>query len=53
MTIDNAGTVTEYVQEGELVGTPTATCIDTAAKKVTFPRTQKPKQKVGFPIVLK
>ncbi len=52
MTIDNEGKVIEYVQEGELVGTPTATCIDTAVKKVTFPRTQKPKTKVGFPIVL-
>lgn len=53
MTVDGDGNVTEYVQEGELLGTPTATCIDTAAKKVTFPRTQKAKQKVGFPIVLK
>lgn len=53
MTIDNEGNVVEYDHQGELVGTPTATCIDTAAKKVTFPRTQKPRSKVGFPIVLK
>ena len=52
LTIDNEGRVTEYVQEGEFVGTPTATCIDTAVKKVTFPRTQKASTKVGFPIVL-
>ncbi|MBA3500415.1 MAG: hypothetical protein M4D80_06840 [Myxococcota bacterium] len=52
MTIDNEGKVVEYVQEGEFVGTPTATCIDTAVKRVTFPRTQKPRTKVGFPIVL-
>ena len=52
MTIDNEGKVIEYVQEGELVGTPTATCIDTAVKRVTFPRTQKPTTKVGYPIVL-
>lgn len=53
MTIDNEGNVVDYVQEGELVGTPTAACIDTAAKKVTFPRTQKPTTKVGYPIVLR
>lgn len=52
MTIDNEGKIVEYVQEGELVGTPTATCLDTAVKKVTFPRTQKPRTKVGYPIVL-
>jgi hypothetical protein len=53
MMVDAEGNVTEYVQEGEFIGTPTATCIDTAAKKVTFPRTQKAKQKIGFPIVLR
>jgi hypothetical protein len=53
MMVDGEGHVTEYVQEGEFIGTPTATCIDTAAKKVTFPRTQKAKQKIGFPIVLR
>lgn len=53
MQVAADGSVLEYTQEGELVGTPTATCIDTAAKKVTFPRTQKPKTKVGFPIVLR
>jgi hypothetical protein len=52
MVIAADGSVLEYEQQGEFVGTPTATCIDTAAKKVTFPRTQKPKTKVGFPIVL-
>lgn len=52
MTIDGDGKVVDYEQQGELVGTPTATCIDTAVKRVTFPRTQKPKTKVGFPIVL-
>jgi len=52
MTIGADGTILEYEQQGELVGTPTATCIDTAVKKITFPKTQKPKTKVGFPIVL-
>jgi hypothetical protein len=52
MTVDNEGKIVEYAQEGDFVGTPTETCIDTAAKKVTFPRTQKPTTKVGFPIVL-
>jgi hypothetical protein len=53
MTVNGDGNVDEYAQEGEFIGTPTAQCIDTAAKKVTFPRTQKAKQKIGFPIVLR
>jgi hypothetical protein len=47
------GSVVEYVQQGDFVGTPTASCIDSAAKKVTFPRSQKARTKFGFPIVLK
>jgi hypothetical protein len=52
MVVAGDGTLTSYEQQGELVGTPIAPCIDTAAKKVKFPKTQKPSTKVGFPIVL-
>ena len=52
MQIAGDGSVLEYEQQGDFVGTQTATCIDTAMKKITFPKTQKPKTKVGFPIVL-
>ena len=52
MSIASDGTIAEYEQQGELVGTPMATCIDTAVKKVTFPKTQKPRTKVGFPIIV-
>ena len=52
MQIAADGTLLEYEQQGEFVGTQTATCIDTAVKKVTFPKTQRPNTKVGFPIVL-
>ena len=52
LTVAGDGSVLEYAQQGDFVGTPTATCIDTAMKKITFPRTQKPTTKVGFPIVL-
>ena len=53
MTIANDGTVVEHALEGELVGTPMASCIDTAVRKVTFPRTQRARTKVGFPIVVR
>lgn len=52
MVIGADGKLQRYEQQGDFVGTPTATCIDTAVKKVTFPRTRKPTTKVGFPIVL-
>ena len=53
MTISNEGTVVEQKLEGELVGTPMATCIETAVGKATFPRTQRARTKVGFPIVVR
>lgn len=52
MQVAGDGSVLEFEQQGEFVGTPTATCIDTAMKKIKFPPTQKPKTKVGFPILL-
>lgn len=53
VVFSNDGAIVEYAQSGDFVGTPTATCIDTAAKKVSFPRSQKARTKFGFPIVLK
>ncbi|MDQ3299262.1 MAG: hypothetical protein M3619_22025 [Myxococcota bacterium] len=53
LVIAGDGSVIEYKQTGDLVGTPTAQCIDTAMRDVTFPRSKKPRQKLGFPIILK
>ncbi len=53
LVVAGDGSVAEYKQTGDLVGTPTAQCIDTAMRDVTFPRSKKPRQKIGFPIILK
>jgi hypothetical protein len=52
LTISSDGVIVEQQLEGELAGTPMQGCIETALDKVTFPRTQKPRTKVRFPIVV-
>jgi hypothetical protein len=52
ITILGDGTVEKFEQKGDFDGSPTAKCIDDAMAKVTFPRTKKPKMKIGFPITL-
>lgn len=46
------GSVEKFEQKGDFDGSPTAKCIDAAMAKVTFPKTKKPKTKIGFPITL-
>jgi len=46
------GSVEKFEQKGDFDGSPTAKCIDDAMAKVTFPKTKKPKTKIGFPISL-
>ncbi|MBA2540269.1 MAG: hypothetical protein H0V17_11580 [Deltaproteobacteria bacterium] len=46
------GSVEKFEQKGDFDGSPTAKCIDDAMAKVTFPKTRKPKTKIGFPITL-
>ncbi|MBS1120702.1 MAG: hypothetical protein H6Q90_2930 [Deltaproteobacteria bacterium] len=52
ISINGDGTVARYDQSGDFEGTPTGQCIDTAMRKVQFPKTKKPKTKIGYPIVL-
>ncbi len=52
ITILADGTVEKFDQNGDFTGSPTAKCIDDAMAKVTFPKTRKPKTKIGFPITL-
>jgi hypothetical protein len=46
------GTVETFAQSGDFEGTPTAQCISEAMAKAAFPKTKKPKTKIGFPITL-
>ena len=52
ITILADGTVEKFEQKGDFTGSPTAKCIDDAMSKVTFPKTKKPKTKIGFPVTL-
>jgi hypothetical protein len=52
ITILADGTVEKFEQKGDFDGSPTAKCIDDAMGKVTFPKTKKPKTKIGFPVTL-
>ena len=53
LTIADDGTLAAYEQTGDFVGSPMGACIDSAMKGVTFPRSAKPKTKIGYPIVLR
>lgn len=52
LTITDDGTLAAVEQSGDFVGTPMGACIDKAMKGVTFPRSAKPKTKIGYPITL-
>ncbi len=52
LTIADDGTIAAVEQTGDFVGSKTGECIDTAMKGVTFPRSAKPKTKIGYPFVL-
>jgi hypothetical protein len=52
LTIADDGTIAAIEQTGDFVGSKTGECIDTAMKGVTFPRSAKPKTKIGYPFVL-
>ena len=52
LTIADDGTLAAYEQTGDFVGTPMGACIDSAMKGVTFPRSAKPRTKIGYPISL-
>jgi len=52
LTIADDGTLAVYEQTGDFVGTPTGKCIDAAMTGVTFPRSARPRTKIGYPIVL-
>ncbi len=50
ITILADGTVEQFTQQGDFEGTPVAKCIDEAMKQAAFPKTKKPRTKIGFPI---
>jgi hypothetical protein len=52
LTIADDGTIAAVEQTGDFVGSKTGECIDAAMKGVTFPRSAKPKTKIGYPFVL-
>ncbi|MEO8701182.1 MAG: hypothetical protein ABI867_14120 [Kofleriaceae bacterium] len=52
LVINADGTVARADQLGDFKGKPTGSCIDLAVKKLVFPKTRKPKTKIGYPIVV-
>lgn len=52
LTITDEGAIAAIEQTGDFVGSKTGACIDTAMKGVLFPRSAKPKTKIGYPFVL-
>ncbi len=46
------GSILSYEQIGDFVDTPTGTCIDKAAKAVTFPKSKKKKFGFSYPLSL-
>lgn len=52
LTISDDGAIAAIEQTGDFVGTKVGACIDKAMKGVLFPRSAKPKTKIGYPIVL-
>lgn len=52
LTIADDGTIAGIEQTGDFVGLKMGGCIDTAMKGVAFPRSAKPKTKIGYPFVL-
>lgn len=49
-TVNGDGSVGAYEQQGDFLDTPTGTCIDKAARSVTFPRTKKKSFTFSFPV---
>jgi len=52
LTISDDGTIAAVEQTGDFVGSKMGACIDNAMKGVQFPRSAKPKTKIGYPFVL-
>jgi len=51
--IDGAGAVVAFKQLGDFADTPTGACIESAVRAVTFPRTQRERTTITYPIVLR
>jgi hypothetical protein len=49
-TVKGDGSVEAYEQQGDFTDTPTGTCIDKAAREVTFPKTKKRTFTFSYPI---
>ena len=53
ITIADDGSVAAYARTGDFKESPTGQCIDQAMRTVQFPRSQQPRTKIGYPIVLR
>lgn len=51
-TVNADGSVAAYEQQGDFLDTPTGTCLDKAARAVTFPKTQKKSFTFSFPVAV-
>lgn len=49
-TVGGDGAIIAYEQAGDFIDTPTGTCIDKAARAVTFPRSQKKQFTFSYPL---
>jgi hypothetical protein len=52
LVINADGTVAKADQVGDFTGKPIGGCIDVAIKKLAFPKTRRPKTKIGYPLQL-
>ena len=51
-TVGGDGSILAYEQQGDFLDTPTGTCIDKAARAVTFPRTKKKTFTFSYPVTV-
>jgi hypothetical protein len=51
-TVNGDGSIAAYEQQGDFVDTPTGTCLDRAARAVTFPKTKKKSFTFSFPVAV-
>jgi hypothetical protein len=49
-TVGGDGSIVAYEQAGDFIDTPTGTCLDRAARVITFPKTKKKTFTFSFPV---
>jgi hypothetical protein len=53
ITFSGEGAVVALEQRGEFRGTPTGECVEKAVREATFPRSQKPRTTIDYPIMIR